>query len=138
VFTWVGTDYHENVNTFYWSACAIVTLVQIIPSFIYVISFIKPVSVLLHYVGMKLTVLESGIYLGSITGFAIDLIMRTYNGQCEENSAFFEVWGCNPAQELNLLPQDSSLLVILTPFVLSGKSVHWFLLLSVLIHAVFM
>lgn len=132
-FTWVGLSLsqHSHMNLggvgFYQVSCALVTVFQILPAFLYSSAFVcKPLSHFMYYsMGTKLVHWESGIYLGSMIGFGIELIMRTFNGQCASFSDasidFFMEWGCNPAGDLKLLPQDSALFVLFTPVILSGK-----------------
>lgn len=115
-FSWTGI---RRTAPLYIGSCVLVTVFQIIPSFIYLLSSNSIVGRTFYHLNLRPSHFEAGLYIGSMVGYSFELIMRTMYGQCESYE-FFDVWGCNPAHELRMLPQDSSFLVIITPFVLSG------------------
>jgi hypothetical protein len=106
-------------DIFYWMSCAILTVFQLVPSLTYLTQERKLNQKLRAHFNITPSLIESMIVMGTSVGFGIDLIMRASYGQCLKRG-FHDVWRCNPTADVNLLPEDSALLVVLSPVILCG------------------
>ena len=66
-----------------------------------------------------LATLQAFVIISVSLASGIELIMRSINGQCS-SLYFLDIWHCNPEYSARSIPQDSALLVMIYPMLLSS------------------